>query len=111
MRGGNFANGAISGAFAFVASAGIKSIMTDAGVTGSGEAGDADAVEVPESVKVEESGFGTAEAAAKAVAEKYGQIGVDNEPELQIGIIKLGKNDWGYLTPGWAPVGSTIVAT
>jgi len=43
------------------------------------------------------------------VAERYGKEGVDNKKELQIGIIRVGDKNWGYLTPGWGQEGSTFV--
>jgi hypothetical protein len=66
-------------------------------------------VEVPDELNVEESGFPTAAAAAKAAGARYGQIGVDSQRELQLGIVKLGDDNFGYLTPGWGPAGSDIV--
>jgi hypothetical protein len=69
----------------------------------------ADPVEVPDAIHVEESEFPTAADAAKAAGARYGQQGVDSRREVQLGIVRLGEENFGYLTPGWGPEGSTIV--
>lgn len=47
--------------------------------------------------------------AAKSVAEKYGQKGVDDKKELQVGLIRVGDKNWGYLTPGWGQEEAKLV--
>lgn len=41
--------------------------------------------------------------------EKYGEQGVKSEQELQLAIVRVGKDDYGYLTPGWGAPGDRII--
>nr|WP_277347482.1 RHS repeat-associated core domain-containing protein [Wenzhouxiangella sp. XN79A] len=106
ISGGKFANGAVTAAMSYAF--GTLAQRTGRAV-GSRSGSGADPVEVPDELDVEESGFPTAADAAKAAGARYGQIGVDSRREVQLGIVKLGDNNFGYLTPGWGSVGSDIV--
>lgn len=87
-----------------------RDVEATASVTASGSRGaTATSVIVPNKVVVESRGYDSLRSAAKAVGKAYGQQGVDNRQELQIGITNLGKGEWGYLTPGWGGVGESRV--
>lgn len=78
-------------------------------VVGSNNQDGADPVSVPSSIKIEKSGYKAKNAALKGAASDLGPTGVANKQELQVGIIRVASGNWGYLTPGWGPVGSTEV--
>lgn len=107
--GGKFANGAVTGAIS-AAFSGAEPELSNAQPTGSDGAGDAMSdVLLPRAVKIEASGFKTAEEAALALGGAYGKTGTANRQELQGGLTWIARDNWGYLTPGWGPVGSTKV--
>ncbi len=104
MTGGKFANGAAMAAFSYAASnAGNRGRAT-----GSGD-GPSGLVSVPDQIMVEETGFSTPSAAAKAFGDRYSQQGVDERAEYQVGIVRIDKGNFGYVTPGMGPPGATIV--
>ncbi|MGV6493261.1 RHS repeat domain-containing protein [Stenotrophomonas rhizophila] len=74
-----------------------------------GGSGSAAQVIVPSKVQVESRGYDSARSAAKAAGAAYGPEGVEKSQEAQLGITNLGKGEWGYLTPGWGPVGQVRV--
>jgi hypothetical protein len=103
--GGKFANGAITGAFDYSVGAIAQGFETASDATVS----DVADVVVPANLKVEARNFHTEADAAKAAGAAYGPLGVANKQEFDLGIIELGNQDWGYLTPGWGPVNATRV--
>ncbi|KZX01710.1 hypothetical protein JL49_04095 [Pseudoalteromonas luteoviolacea] len=76
---------------------------------GSESGGEGNAASIPEEIKVEESGFKTLDEAAIAAGAKYGEMGVKNKQELQLALVRLGKENYGYVTPGWGPQGAAII--
>lgn len=104
LAGGKFANGAVTAAFGYAFGAAASRGMA----TGSGN-GPAGLVSVPDEIVVGESGFPTPGAAAKAFGGRYYQQGVDERAEYQTGIVRLDKDNFGYIVPGAGPAGATIV--
>nr|WP_105180212.1 RHS repeat-associated core domain-containing protein [Pseudoalteromonas sp. T1lg21] len=75
----------------------------------SGTGGKGTPASVPDEIKIEASGFKTQEEAAIAAGAQYGEEGVKNKQELQLAIVRVGKDEYGYLTPGWGPSGAAII--
>ncbi len=69
------------------------------------------AASVPDKIKLEASGYKTSKAAAEAVKDKYAATSMKNHQELETAIVHMGKDNWGYLTPGWGPSGIREVDT
>ena len=83
----------------------FTTIATTASGRGSGGA----RASVPDNIKIEAKGYDSAASAAVAAGQRYGSEGVETRREVQLGITKVGDNNWGYLTPGWGPQGATRV--
>ena len=49
--------------------------------------------------------------AALAAGADVGPQSKDRKQEPQVGLIRIKDGDWGYLTPGWGPVGAKQVNT
>ncbi|MBW8852314.1 MAG: RHS repeat-associated core domain-containing protein, partial [Xanthomonadales bacterium] len=78
-------------------------------VAASGSGASANEASVPESIKIEASGFDSAASAAVAAGKAYGSLGVEKGSEVQLAITKIRDGNWGYLTPGWGPKGFRVV--
>ncbi|WP_231100769.1 SpvB/TcaC N-terminal domain-containing protein [Pseudoalteromonas luteoviolacea] len=112
VTGGKFANGAFSSAFSAALTAdwsGNSDTVSKVNQVGSESGGEGNAASIPEEIKVEESGFKTLDEAAIAAGAKYGEMGVKNKQELQLALVRLGKENYGYVTPGWGPQGAAII--
>lgn len=105
MTGGKFANGAVTAAFGYAFG---RVIQRSVPVTASGS-GASESVIVPPEIQLEASGYLTPEEAALAAGARYGAEGVANRQEVQLGLVQVATKNWGYLTPGWGPVGATLV--
>ena len=105
LTGGKFASGAVSGALQVAMMGGSPPSEL---ATGSGD-GEIQPVSVPDSIKVEKSGFKTPSEAALAAGGIYGPEGVTRQQEAQLAITQIDKNNWGYLTPSWGPKDATRV--
>ncbi|MCB1584593.1 MAG: RHS repeat-associated core domain-containing protein, partial [Xanthomonadales bacterium] len=99
---GGFENGDVAGGFS-------KKSSNDVELVGSGPGGKSDKATIPANISVEKDGFKTMADVAKYITSKYGNDVVTNRQELQTAIVKIGKNNYGYLTPGWGPVDAKIV--
>ena len=75
----------------------------------SGSSSSSIAASVPETVRVEAQDFPSLGEAAKAAGRALGGSGVSKRQELQLGLTQIAPGNWGYLTPGWGPVGATRV--
>ena len=80
--------------------------QAEGAVTGQSAEGEVSDVIVPGTIKVEASNFPTKDDAAKAAGAAYGALGVKNKQEVQLGLLELGPQNWGYLTLGWGPFGA-----
>ncbi|WP_445765912.1 toxin TcdB middle/N-terminal domain-containing protein [Rheinheimera sp.] len=109
LSGGKFANGAQTWAFNSAMAQDWSRPAERKMLTGSEDGDSGDSASIPDNIKVEADGFKTMEEAAIAAGAKYGKLGMDNKKELQLAIVQIGKDNFGYLTPGWGPVGGTIV--
>jgi RHS repeat-associated protein len=87
----------------------ISGGMTTVSTTASAGRSGAEAVSVPDSIKMESQGYRTAGDAAKAAGSEYGKKGVESRRELQLGLTEIKVGEWGYLTPGWGPEKAKIV--
>jgi len=85
-----------------------ESVAPKGPITGSSR-GRPEPVIVPGKVQIERSGFLTKEDAARDAGATYGANGVSRKQEVQLGLIRIAPDNWGYLTPGWGPVGATRV--
>jgi RHS repeat-associated protein len=79
------------------------------GTTASSRRTTASSVEVPSEIRIESSGYKSSAEAARATGAAYGSEGVRTKRELEVGLIRIAKNNWGVLTPGWGPAGATRV--
>jgi hypothetical protein len=103
--GGNFGNGAITMSFQYAFAKAFEAMP----LTGSSSTSDVVDVQVPSSIKIEAQNYATREDAARAAGLAYGAQGVARQQEVDLGLTQDPNNGWGYLTPGWGPVGATRV--
>ncbi|WP_460877787.1 RHS repeat-associated core domain-containing protein, partial [Rhodanobacter koreensis] len=77
--------------------------------TGSTSNGGIQSARPPADPKIEASGFPSDLDAAKAAGKAYGAQGTMKHQEVELGLVQIKVGNWGYLTPGWGPVGATLV--
>ncbi|MGH9644451.1 MAG: hypothetical protein ACRD3Q_18770, partial [Terriglobales bacterium] len=88
---------------------GIQEPSQKAAATGSTSSGAIQPATAPANPKIEASGFSSDLDAATAAGNAYGPEGTANDQEVELGLLQIHAGDWGYLTPGWGPVGATEV--
>jgi RHS repeat-associated protein len=111
ITGGKFVNGAVSWAVQVMMRGADQQDRPGGMISGSAAEGASGEASVPEEVKVEASGFLTPADAARAMLTAYHQETLKRRQEPQSAIVKIGADNWGYLTPGWGPTDAVIVYT
>ncbi|MGH8320612.1 MAG: hypothetical protein ACRESI_01525, partial [Gammaproteobacteria bacterium] len=76
---------------------------------GSGDGSASNPTQTQYDTSIEQSGFKSPADAARAMGEKNEDSSVKNHQEYQAGIVKVGKGNYGYVTPITGAPGATVV--